>query len=299
MTAISVAAPGPVASPSLAPARSAGRAIRPLVWFALLAYAWTWGIGAAAFVLMRAGAISESVVGLLDTTTGFGPVVAALVVAAMLGRTALKELLGSLVRWRVSPVWYLAALYGPALVVIAGATAWYGPGTLTYERLWPGIVVGFLPRFFITLLTAGPIQEELGWRGFALPRLQRLLGPVAGTAVLGTVWATWHLPNVVFHGWDAATTALFLLATILTAFPYTWLVNHARGSVLLAMFLHAGINTSSRLVGFLVPESELAGLETTIYVVMSLAYGAMALALLAATRGRLGYHEDHVPISRV
>jgi membrane protease YdiL (CAAX protease family) len=276
------------AAPSLAETGSAGRAIRPLVWFVLLAYGWTWGIGAAAFLLMRSGTRSESVVGLLDTAAGFGPVVAALVVASRLGRAELTALLAALVRWRVSPVWYLTALYGPALVAVAGATAWFGPGALAYDRLWPAIVTGYLPRFVITLLTAGPIQEELGWRGFALPRLQRLLGPFAGTAALGVAWAAWHLPNVVFHGWDATTTALFLLVTVLTAFAYTWLVNNARGSVLLAMLLHAGINTSSRLVSVLVPERALAGLETTVYVVMALAYTVLVVGLLAVTRGRLG-----------
>jgi membrane protease YdiL (CAAX protease family) len=213
------------------------------------------------------------------------------VVASRLGRAEVTQLLASLVRWRVRAIWYLAALYGPALIAVAGASAWFGPGVLAYDRLWPAIVTGYLPRLFVTLLTAGPIQEELGWRGFALPRLQRLLGPVAGTAALGGAWAAWHLPNVVFHGWDGATTASFLLATVLTAFAYTWLANNARGSVLLAMLLHAGINTSSRLVSFLVPESALVGFETTIYVVMSLAYAAVAAALLAATRGRLGYRE--------
>ena len=287
MTAITTTTAA-AATPSLAETGSVGRAIRPLVWFALLAYGWTWGIGAAAFLLLRSGTPSESVVGILDTAAGFGPVVAALVVASRLGRAELTALLAALVRWRASPVWYLTALYGPALVAVAGATAWFGPGALAYERLWPAIVTGYLPRFVITLLTAGPIQEELGWRGFALPRLQRRLGPVAGTAALGGAWAAWHLPNVVFHGWDATTTALFLLVTVLTAFPYTWLVNNARGSVLLAMLLHAGINTSSRLVSVLVPERALAGIETTVYVVMALAYAVLAVGLLAATRGRLG-----------
>ena len=79
------------------------------------------------------------------------------------------------------------------------------------------IVTRYVPFALLTLLTAGPIQEELGWRGFALPRLQARLGPAAGTAAFGAVWAAWHLPNAVFRGWDAPTTALFLLATVLTA----------------------------------------------------------------------------------
>ena len=149
------------------------------------------------------------------------------------------------------------------------------------------IVTRYVPFALLTLLTAGPIQEELGGRGFALPRLQARLGPAAGTAALGAVWAAWHLPNAVFRGWDAPTTALFLLATVLTAVPYTWLANRSRGSVLLAMLLHAGLNTSTRLVSTLVPESALAGSETTSYAVLSLAYAVPAATLLVATRGRL------------
>ena len=269
----------------------APRAVRPLAWFAILAYGWTWGVGLIVALLLRSGSIAESDADLVFTAAGFGPVLAALIIAASLGRATLKELLASLVRWRTSPAWYLAAFYGPALVAVAGATLWYGPAAMAYDRLWPAIVTRYVPFALVTLLTAGPIQEELGWRGFALPRLQRLLGPAAGTAVLGVLWAAWHLPNVYFRHWDPATTVLFLLATFLTAFPYTWLANHTRGSVLLAMLLHAGINTSTRLMSSLVPESALgsaAAFETVVHAVLALAYGAVAAALLAATRGRLG-----------
>jgi membrane protease YdiL (CAAX protease family) len=189
-------------------------------------------------------------------------------------------------------VWYPTALYGPALVAVAGATVWYGPGALAYDRIWPAIVTRYLPVALLTMLIGAPIQEELGWRGFALPRLQRLLPPATATALLGAVWAAWHLPNVFLRAWDGATAALFLLATFLTAFAYTWVTIGARGSVLLAMLLHAGINTSTRLVSTLLPESALADFETTIYAVLALAYGVVAAVLLVATRGRLGLPPD-------
>ena len=273
---------------SLAGTRADDRAIGPLAAYVALAYGWTWALGVTAILLLRAGAITAAGAGLIGDVAGFGPTLAAIAVTAVLGRASLKELLASLVRWRVSPLWYLVALYGPALVAVAGAAAWYGPDALAYERLWPAIVTRYLPFALLTLLTAAPIQEELGWRGFALPRLQRWLGPAAGTAVLGAVWAAWHLPNVFFRGWDIATTALFLLATFLTAFPYTWLANHTRGSVPLAMLFHAGTNTSTRLVSTLVPGGALASFEAASYAVLSLAYAALAATLLAATRSRLG-----------
>jgi uncharacterized protein len=260
---------------------------RPLIAFFVLAYGWTWGLGAVSYALMQRGAIPDPAVGVLETAVGFGPVLAALVVTATQGRRALVELLAQLVRWRVSPVWYLVAVYGPALVAVAGAMVWYGPAALAYDRIWPAIITRYLPFALMTLVTAGPIQEELGWRGFALPRLQRRLGAAAGTAVLGGLWAFWHLPNVLFRGWDAPMTGWFLLATFLTAFAYTWLVNGARGSVLLAMLLHASINTSTRLVSTLVPDAALPTIEAASHGILALAYGVVAIVLLAVTRGRL------------
>lgn len=287
---ISAAAQGLPSLPSSTSGQGLVGGARALAVFAGLAYGWTWGLGAAGALLMDSGTISESTAELINTAMGFGPLLAALVVAAALGGATLKELLASLVRWRVSPAWYLVALYGPALVAVAGAAIWYGPTALAYDRLWPAIITRYLPLALITLITAAPIQEELGWRGFALPRLQRLLGPVAGTGVLGAVWAAWHLPNVYFRGWDATTAALFLVATFLTAFPYSWLANHTRGSVLLAMLLHAGLNTSTRLASTLLPESavvSMTAIETATYAWMTLSYTVVAMVLLAATRGRL------------
>jgi uncharacterized protein len=81
------------------------------------------------------------------------------------------------------------------------------------------------------------------------------------------------------------------LATFLIAFPYTWLANHTRGSVLLAMVLHAGVNTSTRLASSLLPASEFvspAAFEAATHAWLAVAYGLVAVALLVATRGRLG-----------
>jgi membrane protease YdiL (CAAX protease family) len=258
-----------------------------VIAFVLLAYAWTWGLGLIVYALTQLGEVPDAAVMVAETLIGFGPVLAALLITARSSSASLKELLSSLVRWRVSPIWYIIALFGPALVAVAGATFYFGPDMLAYDRLWPAILTRYVPVALLTMVTAGPIQEELGWRGFALPRLQARFGPLVGSAILGGVWAAWHLPNVMFRGWSLETTGFFLVATFLIAYAYTWLVNGAAGSVLLAMLLHAGINTSNRLVSTLVPESALPGFEATIYAIMAVAYGFVALLLLAGTSGRL------------
>jgi membrane protease YdiL (CAAX protease family) len=138
------------------------------------------------------------------------------------------------------------------------------------------------------------LAEETGWRGFALPRLQQWRGPLVGTAVLAVVWAMWHLPNVLFGGWTGASYALWLVVTIASAFVYTWLFNNTAGSILLAALLHAAINMSSGLVLDLVP-----GIEDAFYVQLygagAIAFVTVALVLVAATRGRLGYRAQETP----
>ena len=85
-------------------------AIRPLAWFALLSYGWTWGVGLLVALLLRSGGISEFAADLVFMAAGFGPVLAALIIAASLGRATLRGLLPSLVRWRVAPAWCGGAL---------------------------------------------------------------------------------------------------------------------------------------------------------------------------------------------
>jgi membrane protease YdiL (CAAX protease family) len=83
--------------------------------------------------------------------------------------------------------------------------------------------------------------EEFGWRGLALPLLQGRWNALASSVVLGLVWGVWHLLLMVAHG-DPLVPYLLLIVphTVLM----TWVVNCARGSMLLAMLFHAGLNTA-------------------------------------------------------
>ena len=120
----------------------------------------------------------------------------------------------------------------------------------------PGRLVNFLPSAIILALIAG-LGEEPGWRGFALPRLETRYAPVPATAVLGFVWAMWHLPLALVdprfaHGFTPALPQVLLaLLTMLTiflyAFFYTWVYNRTR-SVLLCMLLHGSFNAAIGLL---------------------------------------------------
>lgn len=88
--------------------------------------------------------------------------------------------------------------------------------------------------------------EELGWRGFALPRLQARMSALSASLILGLLWALWHLPlyltaghplSEVFFGW-------FLLSILADAILFTWIFNNTRGSLLVVLLFHASIATS-------------------------------------------------------
>ena len=132
------------------------------------------------------------------------------------------------------------------------------------------------------------VAEETGWRGFALPRLQERQGPLVGTAILAVVWGMWHLPNLLFGGYTGTSYALWLVLTIASAFIYTWVFNNTAGSILLAALLHAAINMGSGLVTGLIPGLE-GAFRVPAYGAIALAFVTVALVLVTATMGRLGY----------
>jgi CAAX protease family protein len=165
-------------------------------------------------------------------------------------------------------------------------------------------VPSWLSSFVVVLFfpPAGPLLEEGGWRGFALPRLQRLHGPVVGTLILGALWGLWHLQ--LFIGPLAMTrpdaTAVsvviaFVLFTILvTGFSVvlTWIFNNSRGSVLLAVLAHAAFDGSPFAFDALFPSAP-EYYEPVSFQAMggAIVFGIAALLIIVFTRGRLGY--DH------
>ena len=191
--------------------------------------------------------------------------------------------------------WYLLVLLGIPLVELMGAFAVLGSVPLEdLARNWLVIFTGYLPAVLYVAIFTG-LGEEPGWRGFVLPKLQERHGPLIGTAVLSVLWAAWHLPNVLFGGWTGLSFSLWLVGTLASAFIYTWVYNRTGGSILLAALLHGAINGSSGLVTGLLPGLDDA-LHVPLYGALALAFTVAAVVLVAATRGRLGYRAERVPL---
>lgn len=155
------------------------------------------------------------------------------------GLPGLGRYLARLLLWRAPIGWYLLLLVGLPAVYFLGAVL---GGTLTREALTqpplPELLalVGFM-------LILGPV-EELGWRGYALPLLQRAMAPVWAGLVVGIVWALWHVPAFFLggtpqSGWDIMP---FLLGATAVSVILTGFFNAARGSILVAVLFHWQLN---------------------------------------------------------
>jgi uncharacterized protein len=177
----------------------------------------------------------------------FGPALAAAITAFLAGGKAeLLQLLRQLARWRVAGRWYVAAAGLPCLLVTL-ATGLTVSGGAPAPELGPNpgwfMLLG---TFAFTLVTVG-LFEELGWRGYALPLLQRDRPALSAALLLGLVWAAWHLPELLSDPTGQRPPIPFLLMVLAQSVLLAWLYNSS-GSVPICMVFHAAFNTSGALV---------------------------------------------------
>jgi membrane protease YdiL (CAAX protease family) len=205
----------------------------PLPTFFILAYALSWW----AWILYAAGLSPNPI-------ASFGPFLAAIVVLALTeGKRGVLGLFRRMIRWRVAPGWYAVALLLPAVLAAAaaGLNVLLGaqPPSAAQVSAWPGI----LSTFAIVLLIPGigGAWEEPGWRGYAVPRLQRGRSALLASLILAVLIAGWHLPLMVTGQIYYSDIVLILAAVIV----FNWVFNSTNGSVLIIMLMHAANNAVS------------------------------------------------------
>jgi membrane protease YdiL (CAAX protease family) len=206
----------------------------------------------------------------------------------------LRRLLDRLRCWDVGLRWYAVALLLFPLGEVLLTALVTGSGAL--RALAPSALM-YYPAAFASHFIFGPLCEETGWRGFALPRIQQRFGPMRGTLLLGLLWAAWHfflyLPAWIAAGAAGAvvSAAIFVVFTVAASVVFTWLSNNTRASLLLAILLHGSIDGTATYVQVLADH----GIITPEAAAFSAGFGALAVALLAAiaiawrTRRRLSY----------
>ena len=217
----------------------------PLPLYFVLAFVWFWG--SLALDSVKLFHFWAPLVGALAPT-----IFAVCVTAIGEGEPAVRELVRRLWKWRVGWRWYVAAFGIPvaeALLAVGIASAFH---VFDLRRINIDMLRASLPALWIVFLFAA--GEELGWRGYALPRLLSRYNAIAATLILGGMHALWHYPLFLPHGWlSDVPIVLWTTFVLADAFVFTWIIRGTGGSVMLAAVFHGMSNTAMVLLDAIDP----------------------------------------------
>jgi membrane protease YdiL (CAAX protease family) len=224
------------------------------VFLLLTLFAWIIWIPQAAY---RLGYIegAASLRSPINALTVWAPGFAAIILSALFsGWSGVGRLLRPLGRWRVNPLWYIMALcFEPARWLISfgidrllGRS--YELGSMPLQVIL-GAAPGYMMVVAVVFTLPNAIGEEIGWRGFALPRLQARYGALWASLILGIFWGIWHIPSWIGQGLDTSFSAMAVRVAglVATAFVFTWIYNKTGGSLLLAVLFHVSIASKNYL----------------------------------------------------
>jgi membrane protease YdiL (CAAX protease family) len=263
----------------------------PLASFFILAYLLTWLVAIPVV-------ISQTGLGIIPVHLPYAPVITlgALVGPAFAawfvtyvceGKEGLKRLAQAMVKWKVSPLWYLIVLFGFPLVFLTGISIFIGVDSFSSVIHNPSLLALPYGSTLLFNILQTTLWEEPGWRGFALPRLQIKLGPMRGSLLLGLAWAFWHLPAYFVVGWmgpfNLPGFIVNILLTVVLSVIFTWVYN-GTGSVLMTMLLHASSNATNVYIARLFPDMPP---QAALGIIGALIITSVLICLL--TRFRLRY----------
>lgn len=219
---------------------------------------------------------------------GWGPTTAALILTARSeGRPGVRRLLRSVSRWRVSFRWYLLVFVFPPLMAALSLLV-KDRGFETLRGFDARAALAAAPAAYLLALPFGPLGEEPGWRGFALPRLLERHGAVRASLVLGVIWTFWHIPMMLwspgaaipsFMELSAFSIVVFLVQITSETVLMTWLFLRTGGSLLMAVLAHLTFNTAETLVYGGLPDPP-AGEERSAYLIHVTLLAVISLAVL-------------------
>jgi len=258
----------------------------------LLMFIFTWPID-----LANAGLLHFKVPYVISITFGWGIIFASLIMTGLaLGKDGIVRLIQRFLIWRVGWMWYLAAflllptIYLSAVLIHA---AWTG-SPIDFSTVAAHMIFGasanlptfILPFFIFDFLTNG---EEMGWRGYVLPRLQAKHSALVSSLILGAIWGLWHLPRYLAPE-NSSSFVLGTLKIFAEAILYTWLYNNTKGSLLLTTIMHAAGNTA----GVFLPMANTLSRSNLGVLVIVIVIEVMIAVLVTVVAGpeKLSHSED-------
>jgi uncharacterized protein len=222
---------------------------KPLVIFFLLAYLLAWGL-MGLFIAQNHGWVSPDIPfePFLIIGSWFPNIAAFLVIAFVLKRKGgIRQLLKGWLKFKVPAFWYLVTLIPLIFAVLS---------MFIYRLLYgvtPVSEIVFDPMTMIALVIistiTGATGEELGWRGFALPRLQMKMSALSASMILGVLWTMWHVPLwFAGLGYEKIPFAAYALLVMSSSVLITWACNNSRGSMVIATLFHLVMNIAMNIM---------------------------------------------------
>lgn len=257
----------------------------------VLMFLYTWTID-----LSNSGVLPFKVPFVICLTLGWGFIFASLLMTWLtLGKEETAKLFKRFLIWHVEWRWFLAAFLIPMIFVFAILLNWVITQTpIDFSAVMARRIFGeeatlpafILPFFLVDFLTNG---EEMGWRGYVLPRLQAKHSALVSSLILGLLWAFWHLPKYLAP--ENSSSFLLGSAKILAeAVLYTWLYNNSKGSLLMTSLMHSLGNTAGV---FLPLAGTISGANTgTLVIVVALEVVAAIVMTVAAGAKNLSRTEE-------
>jgi len=181
--------------------------------------------------------------------SAWSPTISAILISGLIGGwNQIKSLLKGFLKWRVGIKWYLAAFFimlGPLVfALIYNLFGGESPG------IDPNLTIPIILYYLLFTFLSGPLSEEAGWRGFALPRLQSRFSALISSIILGLIWAFWHLPLYFIE--ERLELYIFVPLVLVISILMTWVYNNSRGSLILTLIMHFSFNFDMAfLVGYL------------------------------------------------
>lgn len=205
-------------------------------------FAWSWGLW---WLASRLQAQQSGFSGVLFVAAAFGPGLSALVVTLVFeGRAGVLTWVHRCLRWRVGWWWYALAFAAPPVLMLSALAIHAALGADIPPSAIDGHVLMGIAQFALVAVIGGPLGEEFGWRGYALPALSAKMGWRLASVIIGVIWSAWHLPLFFMSGTAQGHLPIipFLLSTVSLSVIFARISVGTRFSVMPALLLHTAIN---------------------------------------------------------
>ena len=254
--------------------------------FFVIAFLWSWFFMGTILIFTKIGIISEtnafmSPIGFpLALIGAFGPAMGAFIsLRSIKGKGAIKDFIKSFLSLKFGwKVWISIFLFFGLTTLIA----WIIPELFGEDRLssyLPSIYI--FPIYLLLMVFFGGGQEEIGWRGYILPFLEKRFGLIIGSLILGIIWAIWHLPLWFIPGTTQTymNFFVFMSMTIGYSFIFSWVIKASGNRLLSGLFAHGAANAFMPLFPTLILEHNVKQTRFLIYGLLVLTIGIIIVSI--------------------